>query len=551
MYKFVCINNLLFHHKMDQIDPKNGYNTLTKTFHSLRPQVHLPPETTLFSVTDYVFSVLQPATNSLSTAITALIDSSTGHQLTYSQLTQQIKSLASYLYNVINLSTQDVAFILCSNSIKIPVLYFALLSLGVVVSPSNPINTESEISRQIDICKPVIAFATSSAAHKIPKLKYQTILVDSPEFDSMMSSSMHELDKVRVSQSDLAGILYSSGTTGKMKGVMVTHRNLIASVAGFFPDRESSTVVSLSPVPYFHVYGFCCCIASAAARETVVVMERFDLKKMLRAVEEFRITRIRVAPPVVVGIVKSKDITENYDLTSLERVASAGAPLGKEEIAAFRMKFPAVELWQVYGLTESTAGVFGARNPEESCRWGSVGRLSGNFEAKIVNPDTGEALPPGQQGELWVKGPTIMKGYIGDSESTSTCLLSDGWLRTGDLCYIDEEGFMFVVDRLKELIKYKAYQVAPAELEQLLHSHPEIIDAAVIPYPDEVAGEIPMAAVVKDPQSSLDERSIIDFVAKSVAPYKKIRRVAFVSSIPRNSAGKILRNDLKKKIVPN
>ncbi|KAL9367118.1 hypothetical protein Peur_038317 [Populus x canadensis] len=182
-----------------------------------------------------------------------------------------------------------------------------------------------------------------------------------------------------------------------------------------------------------------------------------------------------------------------------------------------------------YGLSESTGPVSRSNGPEEIRRWGSAGKLTPGCEAKIVDPDT---------------------SYAGDPGATSATLEPNGWLRTGDICYIDEEGFLFVVDRLKELIKYKGYQVAPAELEQLLQSHPEIVDAAVIPYPDEEAGQVPMAFLVKQPQSSINERDILDFVAKQVAPYKKIRRVAFVSSIPRSPAGKILRRDLRNMAFP-
>ncbi|KAK4845614.1 hypothetical protein QYF36_007098 [Acer negundo] len=203
-----------------------------------------------------------------------------------------------------------------------------------------------------------------------------------------------------------------------------------------------------------------------------------------------------------------------------------------------------------YGLTESTASVSRTIGPEECKRWGSAGKISGGIEAKIVDPETGKALPPRREGEIWIRGPTIMKGYIGDPGATSETLLKDGWMRTGDLCYIDEAGFLFVVDRLKELIKYKGYQVAPVELEQLLLSHPDIADAAVIPYPDEVAGQVPMAFVVRQLRSNLNQAQIMDFVAKRVAPYKKIRRVAFVNSIPKNPSGKILRKELRKVAVP-
>jgi len=230
----------------------------------------------------------------------------------------------------------------------------------------------------------------------------------------------------------------------------------------------------------------------------------------------------------------------------LHTVICGGAPLSKESTEEFISRFPGVTITQGYGLTE-TMGVGGSTDTQEESRhYGTAGLLSPNTEAKIVDPVSGTPLPPNQQGELWLRGPFVMKGYFSNPEATTSTLDLDGWLRTGDLCYIDGEGYIFVVDRLKELIKYKGYQVAPAELEALLHSHPEITDVAVIPFPDKEAGQVPMAYIVRKAGSTLSETSVINFVAQQVAPYKKVRHVAFVNEIPKNAAGKILRKDLIK-----
>ncbi|GFP82440.1 4-coumarate--coa ligase-like 9 [Phtheirospermum japonicum] len=235
-------------------------------------------------------------------------------------------------------------------------------------------------------------------------------------------------------------------------------------------------------------------------------MEKFDFAKMLEAVERYRVTYIPVTPPLVVALAKT--------------LGCGGAPLGKEVAERFREKFPTWRfssnrvIFQGYGMTETAGGVTRTVGPEEAKRYGSAGRLSENVEAKIVDPSSGEALPPGQRGELWVRGPMIMKGYAGDEVATSVTLDSEGWLKTGDLCYFDQDGFIYIVERLKELIKYKAYQVPPAELEQILQSIPEVADAAVIPYPDEEAGEIPMAYIVRKPGSTITATQIMDFVAK-------------------------------------
>ncbi|KAF2286523.1 hypothetical protein GH714_017506 [Hevea brasiliensis] len=304
--------------------------------------------------------------------------------------------------------------------------------------------------------------------------------------------------------------------------------------------------VCFCPMPYFHVYGLTYFARALAMGETVVSMGRFDMKTMLTAIQEFRITHMALAPPVVVLMTKGPGLIDGYDLSSLEVVGCGGAPLRKSVVELFQQRFPNVILGQAYGLTESTARVFGTMGPKEGQVMGASGKLMSNCEAKIVDPETGISLPPGCAGELWLRGPSIMKGYVGDEEATAATLDSEGWLRTGDLCYIDSEGFLFFVDRIKELIKYKGYQVAPAELEHLLQSHSDIIETAVIPYPDEEAGHIPMAFVVRKIGSTIDESLIKDFIARQVAPYKRIRRVAFIDSLPKNVAGKVLRKELIK-----
>ena len=338
---------------MDQtispIDPKSGFNPITKIFHSMRPPLHLPLEDTPFTIAEYALS---RQADSLWPDAIALINSATGQQLSYSDFTKQVKSLAFYLQNVTKLSKNDTMFILCPNSIQVSILYFSLLSLGVIVSPANPINTESEILHQFSLSKPVIAFAVSATCHKLPKLKHRTILMDSPEFDLILTmfpattTAQLENKKVKFCQSDLATILYSLGTTGRVKGVMLTHRNLMAVVAGYAKLERQSPPVMLYTMPLFHVFGFFSIFKSVALSETVVVMERFELKKMLRGVEEFKITHVACAPPVVVAMAKS-DLVDEYDIKSLEMVACGGAPLGKDVIKAFADRFPMVDLWQV------------------------------------------------------------------------------------------------------------------------------------------------------------------------------------------------------------
>lgn len=354
----------------------------------------------------------------------------------------------------------------------------------------------------------------------------------------------------QVNQDDTATLLYSSGTTGESKGVVSSHKNLIAMVQTIverFRLNEGDHKF-ICTVPMFHIYGLAAFATGIlAAGSTVIVLSKFEMGEMLSTIVKYRATYLPLVPPILVALINEADqIRERYDLSSLNFVLSGGAPLSKEMVEGFSEKFPGVTILQGYGLTES-AGIGASTDTlEESRRYGTAGLLSPNTEAKIVDPENGKALLVNQTGELWLRAPSVMKGYFSNPEATSSTIDSEGWLRTGDLCYIDDDGFIFVVDRLKELIKYKGYQVPPAELEALLLTHPEISDAAVIPFPDKQVGQFPMAYVVRKAGTNLSEKAVMDFIAGQVAPYKRIRRVAYVAAIPKNPSGKILRKDLIK-----
>ncbi|PNX71577.1 4-coumarate-CoA ligase 9-like protein, partial [Trifolium pratense] len=335
------------------IDPNTGYCSQSRTFHSLRPIVPLPPPSQPLSLTDYSLSLL-PET-AISNNIPALIDSATDHHLTYPTFLRQIKSLTSFLQQSrTSLSKGHVALILTPSSLHVPVLYFSLLSLGVIVAPANPLSSQSELTHLIQLTKPVIAFATSTTASKIPNLPFGTIVIDSPSFLSILdSNSNSELRRVETTQSDTAAILFSSGTTGKIKGVLLTHRNLIALIGGFcylkhaYDDgvENEPHPVSLFPLPLFHVFGFFMLVRALAMGETLVLMQRFDFEGMLKAVQKYRITYMPVSPPLVTAFAKS-ELVKKYDLSSIRLLGSGGAPLGKEVAESFKTKFPNVEIVQ-------------------------------------------------------------------------------------------------------------------------------------------------------------------------------------------------------------
>jgi len=338
------------------IDPNTGYCSLSRTFHSLRPIAPLPPPSDTLSLTDYALSLLS-TTTAVSNNTTALIDAATDHHLTYPTFLRQIKSLSSFLQSHTTLSKGHVALILIPSSIHVPVLYFSLLSLGVTIAPANPLSSPSELSHLVHLINPVIAFSVSSTATKIPKLPLGTVITDSPSFLSVLNSTIDtdtELRPVETSQSDTAAILFSSGTTGRVKGVLLTHGNFIALIGGFcfmkhaYDDgiEDEPHPVSLFPLPLFHVFGFFMMVRALAMGETLVLIQRFDFEGMLRAVEKYRITYMPVSPPLITAFTKS-ELVKRYDISSIRLLGSGGAPLGKEVAESFKAKFPSVEIVQV------------------------------------------------------------------------------------------------------------------------------------------------------------------------------------------------------------
>ncbi|KAE8736333.1 ankyrin-3-like [Hibiscus syriacus] len=514
------------------VDPNSGFCSKTMTFHSVRPPVSLPPEYAPVSFIDFLFCTLQ--TSPPSPTAVVLIDATSRQRIPYSELIFRFGNLATSLRARFGFSKGDCALVFTRNNIYTPILYLSLLSLGVIISPVNPSATVPEILHLIRLSKPVIAFASSDSAHKIPSLKHGVVAIDSVEFESLMGSQSGENENrgIKVNQSDVAMILYSSGTNGRMKGVALTHRNLTAAIAGGMRPVMNSPMVTLCTVPLFHVYGLIISLRSMAAGDCLVITGvggKIDLRKMYGIIEEYRVSHVALAPPLIVMMVKDTTIMDSYDLSSLEVFLCGGAHLSRSVIQRLKKRLPKVQLAQAYGLTETTARVFSTMGPDETQVEGATGKLMPNCEAKIVDPETGAALPPSTPGELWIRGPLVMKGYVDNEEATVAALDSDGWI--------------------KELIKYKGYQVAPAELEHLLHSHPQVVEAAVVPFPDEEAGQVPVAFVVRQSGSNIDESKLKEHVAQQVSPYKRIRRVMFIDSLPKNASGKILRKELVTKLL--
>ncbi|TYG82881.1 hypothetical protein ES288_D01G124900v1 [Gossypium darwinii] len=539
-----------------RIDPRSGFCSSNSTFYSKRVPFPLPSNHAL-DITTFISSYPHHGK-------TAFIDAATGRHLSFSQLWQSVDSVSTCL-SELGIQKGNVVIIIAPNSIFLPIVCLSVMSLGAIITTSNPLNTSREFAVQMANSKPVLVFTTAQVVPKLAGSPLPVVLLDEQVATEKTGqvkivTTISEMlkketkDKIRVKdrvyQDDAATLLYSSGTTGASKGVISSHRNLMALTQSFshLSNPEKGEQTHICAVPMFHIYGFgAFAIGKLTQGSKVVILSKFDMKEMLSAVEKYRVTCLPLVPPILLVMVKEADvIRKKYDLSSLQSIVCGGAPLSKDLINRFREKFPSIYIRQGYAMTESTGFGASMETPEECLKYGSVGLLSPNLEAKIVDPTTGMALEVNQKGELWVRGPSIMKGYLNNAEATAATLDSQGWLKTGDLCYIDDDGYVYVVDRLKELIKYKGYQVPPAELEALLLSHPQISGAAVIPFPDEEVGQYPMAYVVRNSGSNISDTALMDFVAKQVAPYKRIRKVAFVTSIPKNPSGKILRRELIK-----
>jgi acyl-CoA synthetase (AMP-forming)/AMP-acid ligase II len=325
---------------------------------------------------------------------------------------------------------------------------------------------------------------------------------------------------------------------------MLTHRNLVANLVQceFAGVGISERDVVIGVLPFFHIYGMVV-VMGGALREgaTVVSMPRFDLEPFLGTIQTHRVSYMNLVPPIILALAKHP-ILAKYDVTSVRTIMSGAAPLSAElaDDCAARLE---CKVRQGYGLTETSPVTHFHPFTGERKDAGAVGPSVPNTECRVVDADTGADVPRGDRGELWIRGPQVMKGYFNKPEATAACMTSDGWFKTGDVATVDETGWFHIVDRVKELIKYKGLQVAPAELEAVLLANPLIADVAVIPVPDDDAGEIPKAFVVK--RGDIDAEQVMAFVAERVSPYKKVREVEFVDAIPKSPSGKILRRLLR------
>nr|ABR17274.1 unknown [Picea sitchensis] len=530
---------------------KSGYGK-DGIFRSLRPPLNLPKDENA-NMVSFMFRDSSSYADKL-----ALADADSGEKLSFRDFKDKVSMVGSGL-SQLGIRKGDVVLLFSPNSIHVPPCFLGIVSIGAVATTVNPLYTAMELAKQVQDSQSKLIITVPELWDKAKDLGLPAIVIgrkgdskraSSPTisfFEVLTMGAQKNPPEVIIEQTDTAALLYSSGTTGTNKGVVLTHRNFIASALMVISDQElegERHLTHLCLVPMFHVYGLGCIVYGQLQRGNAVVsMGKFTFVRMLEAIQEYKITHLPLVPPIVIAVAK-ENIVARYDLSSLKKVMSGAAPLGKDIMEECAKRIPQAAVTQGYGLTES-CGIATITFPKErNSHFGSAGTLVPGLEAKIVNLETGRSLPPNQSGEVWLRGPNIMTGYFNNPNATKMTLDKEGWLHTGDMGYFDDEGGLFIVDRIKELIKYKGFQVPPAELEGLLLTHPQIVDAGVIPLPDLNAGEVPIAYVVRTPGSSLTEKDVMAYVAKQVAPFKRLHRINFVDSIPKSSSGKILRREL-------
>jgi acyl-CoA synthetase (AMP-forming)/AMP-acid ligase II len=490
---------------------------------------------------------------------TALLCAVTGRKISYAALGGLVDKTTAGLASL-GIGKGDVCAIFAPNSPEYVVAVLAIARLGAVVTTASPVYTKADLAKQLqDSAARVLLTSTAMAATWLPAIAgtavEHVVTFDAPRgaaaqgtvplvaFETL-AATRGAPPRVSIAPDDLVALPYSSGTTGLPKGVMLTHRNLVANilqvnVAGHYVDGEDTTIAFL---PFFHIYGLTViALMGIWAGATLVVMPKFELEAYLDLVVRHRATMLHVVPPVVVAFAKHPAVA-GRDFSSIRKLFSGAAPLGADVIEQCTRRIGCL-VQQGYGMTETSPATHITTEEVARTKPGSIGNPVASTECRVVDTQTGRDVEPGTDGEIWIRGPQVMRGYFNRPEETRATLDADGWLHTGDIGHADADGEFYIVDRLKELIKYKGMQVPPAELEAVLLSHPAVADAGVVAYPDAEAGEIPRAFVVLKGAATADE--LIAYVAERVAPYKRIRRVEFIDAIPKSPSGKILRRLLK------
>lgn len=482
----------------------------------------------------------------------ALIDGPSGRTLTYAQLAEAVRRVAAGLHRR-GLRKGDVFAIYSPNLPEYAVAFHAVASIGGILTTINPLATTDELAHQLTDAGARYLLTIPQLLDRASKAAARTEIREMFTFGEVsgvtpfaaLLATEGETPIVTIDpREDLLVLPYSSGTTGFPKGVLLTHRNMVANLCqcDALPLKDiagDDTIIAV--LPFYHIYGMTILMnLPFLFGATVVTMPRFDLEQFLQIMQDYHVTFAYLVPPIIVALAKHPAV-DTYDLSQLQGIKSGAAPLG-EPIAEACAERLGCSVTQGYGMTETCGPTHTYPPSRTQITIESVGVLMPNTECMVVDIATRAPLGPGEQGEILVRGPQVMRGYLNNPEATAAMLDADGWLHTGDIGWVDEQGYFYVVDRMKELIKYNAYQIAPAELESLLLGHPAVADVAVVGRPDVIAGELPVAYVVARVPVSAED--LMAYAAERLAPHKKLRGVEFVDQIPKAPSGKLLRRVL-------
>ncbi len=508
-------------------------------FRSPHPDVSIPRQ----ALTDFVLG-----THGGRAQDAALVDGLTGRVVTYGELREQVRRVAAG-FAELGIRKGDVVALWSPNSPEFAIVFHAVARLGATLTTANPASTPHELACQIVDAGPRLLVTTAALAEKaqaaIGEAGRSIALITTDEAPGVpsLASIARDAEPPAVSidpDTDVVVLAYSSGTTGLPKGVMLTHRNLVANLVQIDALEQGGLRAFIGVLPFFHIYGMVVILNFGLMRgATIVTLPRFEVDAFLKVLQEWPIELAHIVPPIAVVLAKHPAV-ERYQVSHVKMMMSGAAPLGATLTDAIEQRMK-VTIRQGYGMTEASPVTHYVHH-RSTPRAGTVNQLAPSTEGRIVEVNSGRDAAAGQPGEVWIRGPQVMKGYLNNPEATARTLDTEGWLHTGDIGIVDAEGYLTIVDRLKELIKVKGYQVAPAELEALLLKHPRIADAAVIPVRDDECGEVPKAIVV--PRGELTADEVMAFVQAQVAHYKRIRYVGFIDAIPKSASGKILRRVL-------
>jgi len=491
----------------------------------------------------------------------AIVDGSTGASISYGDLYNQTYRFAKYLKDA-GCNSGDCIAIMSPNDIDFFASFHGAAVNGCIVSPINPLYTESEIQYQVDTTSTKFIISHPACLERVKTVataKSIPVVVMGDTSDTYATSMADALSTVpnavdpssfdAIDPDSTVAVPFSSGTTGLPKGVELTHRNITSNMLqtqAMECDIEDHCCY-IVPIPYFHIYGLVIGLLYPVyqARKSVF-LPSFDFVKFLELIQTHKVTRAFAVPPIVLGLAKHP-IVEKFDLSSLITISSGAAPLGTEvQVAcASRLKCKVAQGWGMTEISPVGTMVNDTDAADMSRSAGKSGRLLPGTEARIMDPTTEKYIDPGTEGELLIRGPQVMKGYYRNPEATSATIRSDGFMHTGDMGYFDSEGWLEITGRIKELIKYKGFQIAPAELEDTINTLEGVQDVMIIPVDDEEAGEVPRAYVVKQEGANLTEEDILAFVKKNLSPHKQLKGgVRFIASVPRAASGKLLRREL-------